>query len=168
MRLSDVAVWKTGHPFGKAVVYQGDWWDNNLRQVITGYEAWHECASGEYWTERKTAWHNAFWAADHHMRYDCGRREPSSGDAYEAVRSGDAYEVGCMESNTPVRYVLDLPVDKEDPLPPASAEDPTVELGAITTELGPLPGMQWEGSTGDAGVGSAGWWARVRGKRHAG
>lgn len=39
----------------------------------------HECARGVYWTEHLTEWHNAFWAADHHVRYDCGYRSPSSG-----------------------------------------------------------------------------------------
>lgn len=32
------------------------------------------------WFEELDEWHNAFWAADHHVRYDCGQREqPSSG-----------------------------------------------------------------------------------------
>lgn len=45
-----------------------------------GWMAWHERCG---WTEVLIYWHNAFWAADHHMRYDCGRRSPSSGTCQE-------------------------------------------------------------------------------------
>jgi hypothetical protein len=42
----------------------------------------HECADGSIWKESLTEWHNAFWAADHHVRYDCGRREQVSSGGY--------------------------------------------------------------------------------------
>jgi hypothetical protein len=45
------------------------------------------------------------------------------------------------------------PSDNGDSLPPACAEDATVELGAITTELGLCTGED-QGSSG----GGRGWW----------
>jgi hypothetical protein len=76
----------------KAQVYQGHWWDSDLCQVVTGYEAWHECRPGEYWSERTIAWHNAFWAADHHVRHDCGRREQASSGSYTRHAVPEGYE----------------------------------------------------------------------------
>ena len=47
-------------------------------ETASGFEySAHHKACG--WFENRTYWYSAFWAADHHMRYDCGRRSPSSG-----------------------------------------------------------------------------------------
>jgi hypothetical protein len=200
-----------------------------------GVERWNTCGSLGFtwlahhdcgWMEELDEWHNAFWAADHHMRYDCGRREqPSSGkyavpDGYESDPCPSAYEEDVhaphiykdpfTEQKTwcPGPAQLDITVHKQtwyqtmsdeeyrdklagaramhlfldqageamdrwlieggvqnDPTPPV--EGPTVELGAITTELGPVPGEEWDGfqlegwSEGGSG-GSGGWWERVR------
>ena len=53
-----------------------------------GWVAQHRCGGDHQWGEWLDEWHNALRAADHHMRFDCGRREPSSGDVvthYETV-----------------------------------------------------------------------------------
>jgi hypothetical protein len=53
------------YPFAKEVVWPV-------------YIARHDCG----WREELNEWHNAFWAADHHVRYDCGRREQMSSGRY--------------------------------------------------------------------------------------
>lgn len=132
------------------------------------YKALHECDRINHWSEELDAWHNAFWAADHHVRYDCGRREQvSSGRTYPAW-----FEQQQAQLNA--RLVADLmpfyeggvqndptPSDNGDPLVPACAEDPTVELGAITTELGvQVDGGSYTRGGAQAGEhgGSRGWW----------
>jgi hypothetical protein len=68
----------------RAVVYQGYQWNPETRTVDDVWAAWHECEPGRYrhWNEILRTWHNAFWAADHHVRYDCGRRMKVSSGSY--------------------------------------------------------------------------------------
>lgn len=224
----------------------------------------HDCM----WHEHLTAWHNAFWAADHHVRYDCGRREQASSGGYTGtsgvcpacngsgtdlskpsslnmcitcVGTGATHwdmtpipamplladgtpDMGAMHGLKPGlpfndephmvggehvelsvvsppyyqrmsdeeyqdrladAQAMDLylkstgplfeayeggmqidptPSDNGHPLPHACAEDATVELGCITTELGRV---DLEGYSEGASGGSAGWWARVRGHGRA-
>jgi hypothetical protein len=197
-------------------------------QYAIHWNARHECG----WWEDTAFWHNAFWAADHHVRYDCGRREQmSSGQvrppagydidpcpwAYEEdvhaghihkdenerkvwcpgpaqvqftvhkqvehrLMSTEEYEDKLADAqathlflnrageamdrwlNEGGMQIDPRPFDIGDPLPPASAEDPTVELGAITAEVGciDLGVCEEEGTeeglpTGEHG-GSRGWW----------
>lgn len=258
---------------------------NLFGRHCAGYGAYHECG----WQEHLTAWHNAFWAADHHMRYDCGRREPSSGElrpapethewdscpyAYEEdahaghvykrfdeqkvwcpgptaktgayiegtsdgnprmpdgspdmgalhglmpgqpwvdgphevepeitahkqtyyeVMSTERYEEKLAEAQALDQYLercvpghppwsewgneeawakardeggmrtTPTPSDMGHPLPPESTEGPTVELGAITSELGPVvEGVAiWEDGATDRG--HTGWWAGLWGRGH--
>jgi hypothetical protein len=174
------------------------------------------------WFENLAYWHNAFWAADHHVRYDCGKREPSSGGyvldlreakmtteqeaefvrrwneaehsnspsftvhmpTYYQPMSTEVYEQKQAEAQAMAPFMEQAgqamdrwlneggmqndptPSDMGDPLPPGYAEASTVELGAITTEVGTVEweGRHLEGWQGNAGVGSAGWWARVLGR----
>jgi hypothetical protein len=128
---------------------------------VTWLASHEECG----WCDELTAWHNAFWAADHHVRYDCGKREPSSGhiwyDGYPVDRpqyltTAELYSLneGGMQNDP-------HPSDNGDPLPPACAEDATVELGCITTELGvQVDGDSYARGGAQAGEhgGSRGWW----------
>lgn len=169
------------------------------------------------WREELTEWHNAFWAADHHVRYDCGRREQmSSGSTQEDCVPGHPQwgEWGSEEAwrkagapQATVRYdlppkpehlaalreatyqenfpLLDWPGSREElakwkahykaqieggmqktptptdmglPLQGRYTEGPTTDLGAITTEVGQVPGDtegQW---VGDQGQGHTTWW----------
>jgi hypothetical protein len=136
------------------------------------------------WCEELTAWHNAFWAADHHMRHDCGRREPSSGDMTSAVHrqierrymSDEEYAqyrddaaamaewVERQASNPLYDYLTSGTTAheggvQEDPTPTPD-EDPTVELGTIATD--PCWGLPIEGQGCQSGAGT-GWWRGMRG-----
>lgn len=67
---------------------------------VTVWNACHACG----WCEDLTEWHNAFWAADHHVRYDCGRREQvSSGNVvghppFDQWSNADAWSRARMSS----------------------------------------------------------------------
>lgn len=176
------------YPFAKGVIWPV-------------FVAKHECG----WAESCTAWHNAFWAADHHVRYDCGRREqPSSGGYVTPLLADGTLDMGAMHGLKPglpwvdephqVRPIGEheaefirrwnegaphrvgpvlggmqndpTPTHMPDPPPPGYAEVSTVELGAITAEMGAVEweGRHLEGWSEGASGGSTGWWARVRGR----
>jgi hypothetical protein len=166
--------------------------------------ALHWCQGGGHWREWLTSWHNAFWAADHHMRYDCGRREPSSGDMTFTVRKQVEYRLMSDEEyadaladaqvareamspeqmaewtrlfeegmRNPMYTVLNEGGRREDPTASDHLtagdiyrdrceydEGPTVELGTVDSELGPVvPGMPGIKS----GIDGAAWWERLWG-----
>ena len=147
------------------------------------YVARHECG----WYEELHYWHSAFWAADHHVRYDCGRRSPSGGgypeitvhkpmyyermsdERYEEVRAdAAALQAFWQRAGMAMDQWLNeggvrsdpTPSDTGHPLPPEYDEGPTGELGTVATEMGPVP----RGLPGiKSGIDGAAWWDRLWG-----
>ncbi len=132
------------------------------------------------WHEYVSFWHSAFWAADHHVRYDCGRREQPSSGTYTLEMSGNLatlseaqmaefkrrWAAGVSYGTSPAYTVLNEGGVQNDPTPTCS-DDATVELGAITTEMQRVDGEQWGGAklegwgtNGEYG-GKTGWIRRV-------
>jgi hypothetical protein len=76
---------EAGRTMSKATVRADIWWWEERPGIPSvTWIASHDCN----WHEHLAAWHNAFWAADHHVRYDCGRRKQPSSGAYEMTHAG--------------------------------------------------------------------------------
>jgi hypothetical protein len=138
-------------------------WGEAIRgRLVNEWLASHDCG----WWESLTEWHNALWAADHHVRHDCGRREqPSSGTVrhygrdYHLFAPEAAYEGGMQKTPTPTH--MGFPLGREYPEQPTTAGD--IYLGRDVPGQGYTEG----GVAGEQGLGQGstrghgdgtGWW----------